>query len=318
MWGDKLKNRLMIFIFFISFAFVFAGAASATTIKTSQLTPKISNGGIDIDQPPSEIKNAGLVYGQGNLKGSSVNHKLTSLTPLTVISSNPANNSVNIPTTKLIIMKFNRVIKDPNKQLIQLRKADGTVIPVTYTLRNKEIFIDHTPLKQNTLYTIFLKRYSLKDSTGNVLTSTYITKFKTGHTNLLSFKAKLIIPKLGVSPNIYKDSPNHYNAVYHYSDSAYFGTPGDCAFLGHRTTYSAILRYINLLNYGDRIIIKDYTSNKISTYKVVSHEIRYNYQLTHNFKKYGKSNLILKSCYPVGYSYMKWIVHAVLVSTVPI
>ncbi len=309
---------MIISIFLLSFAFIFAGAASASTVKTNQLTTKISDGGINSDHPV-DIENTGSVSKQENLKVSSViNTKVTSLTPLKVTSANPANKSVNIPTTKLIIIKFNRIIKDPNKQLIQLRKGDGTVIPVTYTIKNNEIFIDHTPLNKYTSYTLSLKRYSIKDSSGNVLSSTYRTKFKTGYTNLLIYKAKLIIPKLGVSPNIYKDSPNHYNGVYHYSNSAYFGTPGDCAFLGHRTTYSAILRYINLLNYGDQIIIKDYTSNKISTYRVVSHEIRYNYQLTHNFKKYGTSNLILKSCYPVGYSYMKWIVHAALVSTVPL
>ncbi|UTB32490.1 MAG: Ig-like domain-containing protein [Methanobacterium sp. ERen5] len=314
-----MKKRLVISIFLLSFAFVFAGAVSAAAVKSNQLTTETSDGGIISHQHQLKIENTGLVSKQKNLNVSSVtNTKVTSVTPLKVTSTNPANHSVNIPTTKLIRIKFNGIIKDSNRQLIQLRKGDGTVIPVTYTIRNNEIFIDHTPFNKYTSYTLSLKRYSLKDSSGNVLTSTYQTKFKTGYTNLSIFKAKLIIQKLGVRPNIYEDSPNHYNAVYHYSNSAYFGTPGDCAFLGHRTTYSAILRYINLLNYGDQIIIKDYTSNKISTYKVVSHEIRYNYQLTHNFKKYGTSNLILKSCYPVGYSYMKWIVHAVLVSTVPI
>jgi len=308
-----LKNWLIIFIFLLSFAFVFAGAVSATTVKTNQSTTKISNCGIN-----GQEQTAGLVSGQNSKVNSVINTKFTSLTPLKVTSADPANKAVNIPTTKLIVIKFNKKIKDPNKQLIQLRKTDGTVIPVTYTIVNNEIFIDHVPLNKYTSYTLFLKKYSLKDSQGNVLSSTYTTKFKTGYTNLLNYNAKLIIPKLGVSPNIYKDSPNHYNAVYHYSYSAYFGTPGDCAFLGHRTTYSAVLRHIDLLNYGDQIIIKDYTSKKISTYKVVSHEILYNYQLTHNFKKYGPSNLILRSCYPVGYSYMKWIVHAVLVKTVPL
>lgn len=298
-----MRKLLIIFsVLFIS-AFVFSGAVSAATVKTSHLTAIMSNGGTNSDQHSLAMDN---------------NKKLVSLNPLQVTSTNPAYNAGNIPTTKLITIRFNRVIKNPNKQLIQLRNSAGTVMPVTYTILNNEMFIDHSPLHKYTTYTLSLKHYSVEDRAGNVLTSTYTTKFKTGTTNLLNYKAKLIIPKLGVSPNIHTDSPNHYNAVYHYPNSAYFGTPGQCVLLGHRTTYSAILRYINLLNYGDTIIIKDYTAKKESTYKVVSHEIVYNYNLISHFKKQGESDLILKSCYPVGYSYMKWVVHSVLVSTVPL
>jgi LPXTG-site transpeptidase (sortase) family protein len=298
-----LRKLLIIFsVLFIS-AFVLSGAVSAATVKTSNLTTKISNGGTNSDL---------------HSLATDSNQKLVSLIPLHVTSTNPAYNAGNIPTTILITVRFNSIIKNSNKQLIQLRNSSGTVIPVTYTILNNEIFIDHSPLKKYTSYTLSLKRYSIEDQAGNVLTSNFTTKFKTGSTNLLNYKAKLIIPKLGVSPNIYADSPNHYNAVYHYPNSAYFGTPGQCVLLGHRTTYSAILRYINLLNYGDTLIIKDYTSNKVSTYKVVSHEIVYNYNLISHFKLQGESDLILKSCYPVGYSYMKWVVHAVLVSTVPL
>lgn len=284
-----MKNWLKISILILISAFVFAGAVSASSVTTSQLTTKNDNGKISSEH--QQLTAAETVSREINSNTKLITHaKLTSFTPLNVSHTNPADNSLNIPTTKLIIIKFNKVITNPNKQLIQLRKIDGTVIPVTYTIQNNKIFIDHSPLKKYTTYILSLKKYSLEDSSGNVLTSTYTTKFKTGNTNLLKYKAKLIIPKLGISPNIYYDSPNHYNAVYHYANSAYFGTPGQCAFLGHRTTYSAILRYINLLNYGDQIIIKDYTSKKISTYKVVSHEILYNYQLTRNFKKYGTSS----------------------------
>lgn len=315
--GIRLKNWLIISIFLLIFALVLAGTVSASTVTNGKLTTKNDDRNMNVHQQQNiTTSSESQVL---NSKTKLLTHaKLTSFTPLKVNHANPADKSLNIPTTKLITIKFNRKITNPNKQLIQLRKIDGTVIPVTYTIQNNDIFIDHSPLNKYTTYILSLKKYSLKDSSGNVLNSTYTTRFKTGYTNLLKYNAKLIIPKLGISPKIYPDSPNHYNAVYHYANSAYFGTPGQCAFLGHRTTYSAILRYINLLNYGDQIIIKDYTSMKISTYRVVSHEILYNYQLTRNFKKYGTSSLILKSCYPVGYSYMKWIVHAKLVSTVPL
>ena len=286
-----MQKKIILLLATLVVAFVFCGAASAATVDNNHInSSKITNvGTATVDQP---------------------------LKPPRVTSTNPANKALNIPTTKLIKISFTRLIFQPNHSLIQLKSSSGRIIPITYSIQNNALFIDHSPLQKNTLYTLTLKSNCVKDRTGNGLISTYTTKFKTGTTNLLNYKAKLIIPKLGVSPNIYADSPNHYNAVYHYSNSAYFGTPGQCVLLGHRTTYSAILRYINLLNYGDTIIIKDYTAQKVSTYKVVSHEIVYNYNLISHFKKQGESDLILKSCYPVGYSYMKWVVHSVLVSTV--
>ena len=291
----NLKKFLLIFsVLFIS-VLVLAGAVSAVSVETNHTSTKINS-----STSYNSVKN------------------LVSLNPPQVTSTNPINNAVNIPTTKLIVINFNRIIKNPNKQLIQLRNSRGTVIPVTYTIQDNKMFIDHSPLHEYTTYTLSLKRYCIANREGNTLAATYTTKFKTGTTNLLKYNAQLIIPKLGISPTIHADTLNHYNAVYHYPNAAYFGTPGQCAFIGHRTTYSAVLRYINLLNYGDTIIIKDYTSKKKSTYRVVSHETKYNYQLISHFKTYGKSELMLKSCYPVGYSYMKWIVHGVLVSTVPL
>jgi sortase A len=240
------------------------------------------------------------------------------LNPPRVIRTNPINNAVNIPTTKLMIITFNRLIKYPSNSLIQLKSSHGTIIPITFSIKNNALFIDHPPLQKFTSYTLTLQPNVIKDQTGVGLESSYTTKFKTGNSNLF-FKARLVIPKLGIKPIIRLDTLNAYNAVFHFSNSVYPGTPGECALIGHRTTYSAILRYINLLRYNDLVYIYDYTARKKITYSVVSNgDIRWhvNPYIDINYKKSGESILTIMSCYPVGYGTNKWLAHCKLVSTV--
>ena len=306
--GKKIILLLATFVV----AFVFCGAVSAATVINSDTnTVKLTNVGTATDDQYYPAINSNRVVSQQDSSLQSVYVK----NPPRVTSTNPVNNSLNIPTTKLIVISFSRLIYDPNNSLIQLKSSSGRNVPITYSIKYNALYIDHSPLQKGTTYTLLLKPNFVKDVSGYGLTSNYTTKFKTGNNNL-NFKAQLIIPKLGTRATIRSDTLNAYNAVYHYPNSAYFGTPGECAMIGHRTTYSAVLRYINLLNAGDSIIIKDYTANKLCTYKVVYHEILMNYQLKSTFKLQGESVLILKSCYPVGRSYAKYVVHGKLVSTV--
>ena len=299
-----MQKKIILLLTTLVVVFIFCGAVSAATVKNNDLNT------VNITNPSPTTVNHHVSSGSQ----SNVN-TISTLNPPRVTSTNPINNSWNIPTTKLIIISFSRLIYNPNNSLIQLKSSSGRIIPITYSIKYNTLFIDHSPLQKNTTYTLTLKPNFVKDRTGNGLTSAYTAKFKTGNNNL-NFKAQLIIPKLGTRATIRSDTLNAYNAVYHYPNSAYFGTPGECAMIGHRTTYSAVLRYIDLLNTGDSIIIKDYTANKLCTYRVVYHEILMNYQLKSTFKLEGDSVLILKSCSPVGRSYAKYIVHAKLLSTV--
>jgi len=301
----KMQKKIILLLATLMVAFVFCGAVSAATVKNNDIN-SVSITNLDKANVDQQVSS-------GN-QAINVN-TISTLNPPKVKSTNPINNSLNIPTTKLITISFSRLIYNPNSSLIQLKSSSGRVIPITYSIKYNALFIDHSPLQKNVTYTLTLKPNFVKDRTGNGLPSTYTTKFKTGNNNL-NFKAQLIIPKLGTKATIRSDTLNAYNAVYHYPNSAYFGTPGECAMIGHRTTYSAVLRYINLLNKGDSIIIKDSTANKLCTYSVVYHEVLMNYQLKSTFKLAGESVLILKSFYPVGRSYAKYIVHAKLVSTV--
>lgn len=242
------------------------------------------------------------------------------LLPPKVKSTNPVNNSYNVPTTKLIKISFTRLIYNPNSTRIRLETySDGVKVPITYTIKKNHnaAYIDHTPLKNQRTYRLTVYSNFVTDSSGRG-SKNYSFRFKTGTTNLNKFKAKLVIPKMGANINIRSDTLNANNAVYHYPKSVYFGTPGECAMIGHRTTWTAPMNKIHTLTTGDLIYIYDYTARKISTYIYQYHKILPNSQLTSNWKKKGDSILILKSCHPPGSGANKYIVYAKLVSNLPL
>lgn len=235
-----------------------------------------------------------------------------------VKSTDPANNTFNIPTTKLIRITFTEPISKPNSTKVRLETySDHVNVPVTYSIKGNSIYIDHVPLKNQRTYRLTVYSSFVRDSSGKG-SAYYSFRFKTKTTNLNSFNARLVIPKMGANIKIRSDTLNANNAVYHYPTSVYFGTPGECAMIGHRTTWTAPMRKIHTLTTGDLIYIYDYTANKISTYKYQYHEILPNSKLKSNWKKSGTSMLILKSCHPPGSGANKYIVYAKLVSNLPL
>lgn len=256
---------------------------------------------------------------QDSSGNTAINMNLPQLNSLKVTSSDPEDKAENIPITKLIRINFSKFINSPDKLLVELKSSSGTVVPITVSIMNRAIFIDHAPLEQEETYTLTLKPDCVKDDTGNTLLSSYKTTFKTGNSNL-DFTGYLIIPKLRISPVISQETLDAYNTVYHFSNSAYPGTPGECGLIGHRTTYSEQLRYINLLNTGDLVYIYDYTARKKITYRVVWNGdiLWYVNPFLYNFKKNGESELIIMSCYPPGSGAHKWLCHCILESTVPL
>jgi len=241
-----------------------------------------------------------------------------SKTPLKVTSTDPANYSYNIPTTKLIRITFSNPIYKPNSTKIKLETySDQVNVPLTYTIQGNSIYIDHIPLKNLRTYRLIVYSNFVQNSTGNGSTY-YSFRFKTKTTNLNSYSARLVIPKMGSNIQIRSDTLNANNAIYHYTNSVYFGTPGECAMIGHRTTWTAPMRKIHTLTTGDLIYIYDYTAKKISKYQYQYHEILPNWKLSNNWKKSGPSMLILKTCHPPGSGANKYIVYAKLVSSLPL
>jgi sortase A len=134
----------------------------------------------------------------------------------------------------------------------------------------------------------------------------------------VSNTAKLIIPKIGLNCWIRSDTVNAYNSVYHYSESVYAGNPGECGFLGHRTTYSGPFKKLGTLKVGDQVIIEDLILSKKYIYEVSSNgkDIRWDYKTNPiKFAQSGEARLMLITCYPPGKKSAAWITHCKLVST---
>jgi methionine-rich copper-binding protein CopC len=139
------------------------------------------------------IAHSNLAYGENYdiiLHGSSVTDisgigmtlystNFTTITRPIVISSNPSNNAVNIPTKKVIQIKFNRSIEYGNSSGIQFINSKGVAIPFNSTISGSTLNI--TPaslLAHGTQYTIILHTNSVKDLAGNGIT-VCSTKFTT-------------------------------------------------------------------------------------------------------------------------------------------
>ena len=139
------------------------------------------------------ISHSNLAYGENYdiiLHGSSVTDlsgvgmtlystNFTTITRPVLISSNPSNNAVNIPTKKVIQIKFNRSIKYGNSSGIQFINSKGVAIPFNSTITGSTLNI--TPaslLAHGTQYTIILHTNSIKDLAGNGI-SVCSTKFTT-------------------------------------------------------------------------------------------------------------------------------------------
>jgi hypothetical protein len=139
------------------------------------------------------ISHSNLAYGESYdiiLHGGSVTDlsgvgmtlystNFTTITRPVVISSNPSNNAVNIPTKKVIQIKFNRSIEYGNSSGIQFINSKGIAIPFNSTISGSTLNITPTSLfAHGTQYTIILHTNSIKDLAGNGI-AVCSTKFTT-------------------------------------------------------------------------------------------------------------------------------------------
>ncbi len=68
----------------------------------------------------------------GAVSAATVKNNTDYLYPPKVKSTDPVNNSYNVPTTKLIKVSFTRLIYNPNKTLIKLETySDRVKVPIT-------------------------------------------------------------------------------------------------------------------------------------------------------------------------------------------
>jgi sortase A len=133
--------------------------------------------------------------------------------------------------------------------------------------------------------------------------------------NGFSYTSQLLIPKIGADYWIRSDTVNAYNSVYHYPESVYPGEKGECAILGHRTTYSGPFHNLGSLKVGDQVIINDQVLSKQFIYKVFSNgkDIRWDYKKNPiKFDHSSEPRLLLITCYPPGRKQAAWITHCKL------
>lgn len=129
------------------------------------------------------------------------------------------------------------------------------------------------------------------------------------------FWGEIAIPTLSVNWKIGSDTVNSYGSVYHYNDSYFFGQNGTSGLLGHHTSYSAPFDNINTLKKGDKIIIKDFLSQKKYIYEVNSNgDINYDYKKNPVKFPSGSSNLTMVTCWPKGTENAAWQVYCKLIA----
>jgi methionine-rich copper-binding protein CopC len=99
----------------------------------------------------------------------------------TVTSTNPVNNTVNIPTNKVIKINFSEAIKFGSNSWIELKNSSGKAIQFTKTITGSTLSITPTTkLAKGTTYTVIIHTNSITDLLGKGLTAAYTIKFKTG------------------------------------------------------------------------------------------------------------------------------------------
>jgi hypothetical protein len=85
----------------------------------------------------------------------------------TIVSSNPANKAINVKTNQVITVTFSKTIT-AGSLLIDLKKSNGTSIPLTFTINGTVLTINHPVLSYGT-YSLSLHTGSLTDLSGNKL-----------------------------------------------------------------------------------------------------------------------------------------------------
>jgi methionine-rich copper-binding protein CopC len=85
----------------------------------------------------------------------------------TIVTSNPANNAINVRTNQVITVTFSKSIT-AGTRWIELKNSNGTSIPLTFSINGKVLTINH-PVLSYGKYSLTLHTGSVTDLTGNKL-----------------------------------------------------------------------------------------------------------------------------------------------------
>jgi sortase A len=101
-----------------------------------------------------------------------------------------------------------------------------------------------------------------------------------------------------------------------YSETSFPGIPGTTAIAGHRTTYLAPFRDINLLKPGNHIVLSMPYAH--FTYTVTGQRVVWPDDVSAAVSQVGHSRLVLSACTPLFTAEKRLLVYARLTRTVPV
>lgn len=128
---------------------------------------------------------------------------------------------------------------------------------------------------------------------------------------------RIVIPKVGASYVIVKgtDTDDLISGPGIYSDTSFPGIPGTTAIAGHRTTYLAPFRDINVLKPGNHILL--HMPYAQFTYTVTGQRVVSPTDVHSATAEVGYSRLVLSACTPLFSAAKRLLVYARLTLTVP-
>jgi sortase A len=146
----------------------------------------------------------------------------------------------------------------------------------------------------------------------------YLAGSLEGHAKNGSPVGRIRIPRIGASFVVVKgtDSSDLESGPGIYSETVFPGMAGTTAIAGHRTTYLAPFRHIDLLRAGNLISLKMPYAH--FTYRVVAKKIVAPNDVTAAVGNVGYSRLVLSACTPLFSAAKRLLVYARLVRTVPV
>ena len=129
---------------------------------------------------------------------------------------------------------------------------------------------------------------------------------------------RIVIPRVGASYVVVKgtDTEALKSGPGVYSETRFPGIPGTTAIAGHRTTYLAPFRDINLLTPGNRILL--YMPYAHFTYTVIGHRVVSPSDVRAVVANVRYSRVVLSACTPLFSAAKRLLVYARLTRTVPV
>ena len=128
---------------------------------------------------------------------------------------------------------------------------------------------------------------------------------------------RIVMPRVGASYVVVKgtDTEDLKSGPGIYAETRFPGISGTTAIAGHRTTYLAPFREINLLKPGNRILL--YMPYAHFTYTVTAQRVVLPTDVPAAVSEVGYSRLVLSACTPVFSAAKRLLVYARLTRTVP-